>query len=323
MAELVKYGQALSFDFVMFARGSDDTYLANPTFATGDTKIHKDGGAASNTSNNPAAISSGKVCRLTLTATEMQAATVTVILSDVTGDEWKDQAFTFHTYGNSSALHEADLDRAIPSATEIEDQLEIAHGTGSWEYAPTGDSAVTLTIDDGTTPIEGVRVGVYDGTNTSLLRQLTTDASGQVSFNIADGSYKVRLARAQYAAANSPESLTVSGTTAQTYSMTDLVSIDPPGSPTLCTVYDTLLDAGGNAIASATVEARAVTPQAVSGGDTMGDVVASATTDANGQFTIDLVQGAEVEIVIARANVHQTATVPASDTVELSSWLEL
>lgn len=73
------------------------------TPATGDTKISKDGGAQANTTNNPA-IASGVSWKLTLTATEMSAKYIVVMIVDSATKAVEDQFIIILTYGNASAM---------------------------------------------------------------------------------------------------------------------------------------------------------------------------------------------------------------------------
>lgn len=74
-----------------------DTKLlqVNPTIAAGDFKVSKDGGALANLGTLPAVDPAGsKLVKITLSATEMEAANVVVVASDQAGAEWCDQTFT-------------------------------------------------------------------------------------------------------------------------------------------------------------------------------------------------------------------------------------
>jgi hypothetical protein len=110
MSELRKYGEATTILFPLIARNVVDFNTA-ATFASGDTKIIKDEGAAANTTNNPAHEGNG-IYSLALTATEMQAARIAVTLIDSATKVWEDQAVIIETYGHASAQHALDLDDA-------------------------------------------------------------------------------------------------------------------------------------------------------------------------------------------------------------------
>jgi hypothetical protein len=209
------------------------------------------------------------------------------------------------------------------SATTIDGRLEQVTVSNTWEYSPSGISQVTLTIDDGTNPVEGVRVNVYDSGNTTLLRGgLTTDVAGQVVFAIDDGTYKVRLALSGYSF-TVPETLTVSGTTTDTYSGTSLISIPSPSAPDLCVIFArSLRDAGGNVIASQAVTATAIVepPQAVDP-DQLGNTAVSTTTDVNGNFDLELIRTSKVRFVIVAAGINAVYSVPDAAQQDVIDWV--
>lgn len=105
-------------------------------------------------------------------------------------------------------------------------------------YADDGRGAypATLTVDDGTNPVSGATVRV---TATGLVSTGTTNGSGVVSFALNDGSYTVTIVKAGYGSL--VDSLTVSGASTDTYSLTAVV-VTPPASALVATgvmvVYD-------------------------------------------------------------------------------------
>jgi hypothetical protein len=66
-------------------------YKANPTIASGDFKVSKDGGALNNLTTLPSVEPSGSVMvRIELSSTEMNADEVTILGIDAAGAEWND-----------------------------------------------------------------------------------------------------------------------------------------------------------------------------------------------------------------------------------------
>lgn len=115
-ALLRKYGVQTDIYFPLIKRAVVDFAVsADYTFAAGDAKISKDGGAAASTTNNPSAITmgNGAMWKLTLTATEMQAAKIAVTIVDAATKAVEDQMILIETYGNASGEHEFDLDTAL------------------------------------------------------------------------------------------------------------------------------------------------------------------------------------------------------------------
>lgn len=76
-------------------------FKANPTLASGDFKVSKDGGALANLTDLPTVTpASGKMVKITLTSTEMTADNVTVVCSDAAGAEWYDLIINIATAAN-------------------------------------------------------------------------------------------------------------------------------------------------------------------------------------------------------------------------------
>src|SRR5512138_705645 len=73
----------------------DFAVSADWTPAAGDVKISKDGGAAANVTNLPAAITMGNTAMwdFSITATEMQAAQINVTVADSATKAVEDQSF--------------------------------------------------------------------------------------------------------------------------------------------------------------------------------------------------------------------------------------
>lgn len=84
-------GQAYRLYLSLPSQSDPRTMQSNPTLATGDAKVSKDGGALANLTTLPAVTpASSKLVQVDLSAAEMDADNVTVILSDASGAEWCD-----------------------------------------------------------------------------------------------------------------------------------------------------------------------------------------------------------------------------------------
>jgi hypothetical protein len=106
---------------VDYAIGADWTPVA------GDVKISKDGAAFANVTNLPSVIASantGAVWDFSLTATEMQAAQVIVVISDAATKAVEDDAFVIETFGLAQGqmdlykIADALLDRNMATGTD-------------------------------------------------------------------------------------------------------------------------------------------------------------------------------------------------------------
>ena len=111
---LRKYGVEATIDFDLFEVDGVDLRV-DAAHASGDTKVMKDEGAEANTSNG--FTDEGQTYSIVLTATEMQAARIKVIVVDSATKVWLDVTLTIETYGNASAQHAFDFDTASSAQT--------------------------------------------------------------------------------------------------------------------------------------------------------------------------------------------------------------
>ena len=91
MASVVppKKGVVFSFEFALVSTTDTDNFQTNPTLATGDVKVSKDGASFANIATLPSAIDAGEAITVTLSTTEMTADRVAVQFEDAAGDEWQ------------------------------------------------------------------------------------------------------------------------------------------------------------------------------------------------------------------------------------------
>lgn len=87
------YGVAATIDGIPLVARATTDYKANPTLATGDVQVSKDGGAFANIATLPTVTpASGRAVRISLSATEMQASRIVIQFVDQTNPkEWEDQ----------------------------------------------------------------------------------------------------------------------------------------------------------------------------------------------------------------------------------------
>lgn len=96
MSEKFYYGKAKTYYTILLEAGSRDA-KANPTLATGDVQISKDGGAFANLATLPTVSpASGVQVKIVLSATECQAKDITIRFKDQTATaEWEEQTIIF------------------------------------------------------------------------------------------------------------------------------------------------------------------------------------------------------------------------------------
>jgi len=174
-AILRKYGVEATIPFSLFEVDGIDLRV-DAVYAAGDVKITKDEGAEANTTNS--FTDEGSKYSIVLTATEMQAARISLIFIDQTGTKvWLDTDIEIETYGNASAQHAFDLDTAIQDVnmTQISgdsaaaDNLEATYdGTGyTDDAAPATQSQVgSLSIGSAAISVQAESYVLTTGTQT-------------------------------------------------------------------------------------------------------------------------------------------------------------
>jgi hypothetical protein len=112
---LRKYATQTTVDFVLYK--IDGTALQPAaTFAAGDVKVMLDEAAEANATNLPT--DEGQTYSIVITAAQMTAARVAVILVDQTSPQlWLDTYLVIETYGHASAQHPFDLGTASTAQT--------------------------------------------------------------------------------------------------------------------------------------------------------------------------------------------------------------
>ncbi len=193
------------------------------------------------------------------------------------------------------------MDDAIPGSPTADsinqrlkaiDVLTEAGGDGDLAAirldAGTGARTVTVTVDDGDvpTPLESayVRFTQTGGAGTYVQR---TDASGNVTFSLDDGTYTVSISLIGYT--YTPSSQVVDEDETPTYSMT-AQTITAPGAVTLCTVQFNV-KLGDTAVTGAVCKAKLLGVNQAADGTILSNEESSATTaGAGGSAELELVR---------------------------------
>lgn len=218
----------------------------------------------------------------------------------------------FYTGTYTSAL--SDIDILATTGIRPQEQENADVKTSTLGGAGTGPFAITITVTDGTDPLQNVMAALYDGS--TLAGRLVTDVNGNATFALAGGTYTVNLYKGGYTSAS--ESRTVTGNQAGTLvddlEMTAAGSITPPVNPDLCTLFGFMLLANGNPAQAVTVSAKLITNRP---GEASGSVVVKQTvttlTDGDGAFTIDLIRND----VIDPTSTYEIKCLPAG--IELAN----
>lgn len=96
------YGAEVTIPFTLFHPVTGQLVTAE-SHSPGDIVIYRDGNAGVTATN--AWTVNGDLYRLTLTASEMQAARVTVVVADQDGPNWLAEPIYIETYGHVNAAH--------------------------------------------------------------------------------------------------------------------------------------------------------------------------------------------------------------------------
>ena len=112
MPYLAKYDTACTLQGIPLQSTGTSDLLANPTLASGDVQIDKDGAGFANIEGvgvfgdfvdvYPAADTS---VRIRITAAQLQCKTLTIRFIDAAGVEWEDRVIIVETYGHASSQH--------------------------------------------------------------------------------------------------------------------------------------------------------------------------------------------------------------------------
>lgn len=201
MAFLTKYGVARHIYVPVIKRAVVDFAVsADWTPAAGDVKISKDGGAAANVTNLPTAITMGNTAMwdFSLTATELQAAQVSVTVADSATKAVEDTMFDIETYGNASAEHPFDLATATQKVDldTIKTQAVTCAG-GVTVPAATLASTTNLTAGTVTT---ATNVTTVNGLAANVITAASINAAamnGKGDWNIGKTGYALSAAGVQ------------------------------------------------------------------------------------------------------------------------------
>jgi hypothetical protein len=114
--------------------------------------------------------------------------------------------------GSGNVLYVGVID--LVDSTAVQTVGELAHAI-TQSVGGLGARTVTITVDDGTDPLESASVRMVKNSESYLL---STDANGQCVFNLDDGTWTVSITRPGYQFAGT--TLVVNGSESVTYSMT-------------------------------------------------------------------------------------------------------
>lgn len=170
----LEYGVEATITFALIDYSATDFESTPVTFVTGDTKITKDGAALANSTNAPSHIGNG-IYKLTITATELQAKNIGIVIIDQSGTkEWEDQFIVIGTVNHASAqLPTFDIDNNTVTDTILKRDVDQVEAT-----APVHSLAGVILKQMGKVDIAGATLTIKetDGTTTFATQTVTTDS---------------------------------------------------------------------------------------------------------------------------------------------------
>lgn len=223
---------------------------------------------------------------------------------------------------DTSTRAEINATTAGTSYNETTDSLEAVRdrGDAAWitgSSSDTGARTITITVNDGTNPLQGAKVRVRQGSENYVKE---TNASGVVTFNLDDFTWNVAITKPQYEF--TATTLVVNGSTSPpTYSMT-LVSLTPSDADKV-TGYWTVLGENGEPKEGVVVTVRAIKAKSGSVGLIHVKTARTETTDSEGiaEFA-NMLPGWSYSVSLDGETIATVAIASdATDEVELGSCI--
>ena len=188
----------------------------------------------------------------------------------------------------------------------LSDQIDAIANLGS------GPHAVTVTVDDGTDPLQGARVRYSDGGVN--VHTYTTDANGQIPFNLKTADYTVTISKDGYSFSGTTHD--VSGDSTPTYSMT-AVANPSPSDPTMTSAIAKVIDHEGNHIENYEVSFTVVSSPSGEG-VWFDDSKITVLSDSEGYITVSLFKGASYRLDLQDGRTKKIEiSISSGDSINL------
>lgn len=233
-------------------------------------------------------------------------------------------AFTsfVNTTDSLEAIKDSFAAITAPTVIEIDTQLTLSHGAGSWAVSGSGSGAyaATVTVTDGTSNLQNALVRVVEGINTFTA---TTNVSGNASFSLDAATYTVTVTKDGYSF--TPTTRTVTGNQAGTLVSSNLVMSQnavpaAPSGPNLCSVYGYLRSQSlGTVLSGVKLTARRIPDELAYAGGFLVGSYKEATSDVDGLVELELERtdvitptGAKWKIECVDAGLRYVTTLTSS-----------
>jgi hypothetical protein len=232
---------------------------------------------------NVASISAGAIKATTFdnsTAYPLTATTISTAIADLpTNSEMATAIGGLATAMSVAAIADAIDD--LPTNSELATAMTGLATTSQVTavvigLAGIGARSVTITVNDGTTVVEGATVRVTKGTETYAL---PTNVSGVTAFSLDDGTWSVAISHSGYTF--TPTTLVVDGDETHTYSLSAVVV--PASNPGFVTGYYYCYDEEGEPEEGAIVQCRV--KDVLAYGESFDSKIRSRTSASDGLVT--------------------------------------
>lgn len=208
----------------------------------------------------------------------------------------------------------------------ITDSLEAIRDRGDegWTGQMSGANAITITVykQATSTPVPDYHISVYNSGETNLLAVIMTDANGQATINLDNGTYKLRGRKAGYVPVNTVETLIVDGVEAMTIYATE-ISIGSPDDVNACRVYEwCFMPDDVTPMSSVTATAKILSlPYSYDGKLHSGVEIDGTYDSVSGKVYWDLVHGAKIKFKIEDVLPEITKVVPSVASIRVSEMI--
>jgi hypothetical protein len=199
------------------------------------------------------------------------------------------------------------------------DSLEAIRNRGdvAWITGGTGGGSNTVTINVKASAVNVVDcyVEVWDSAGTSFISRTTTNSSGNVSFDLDNGTYTVKIHKAGYYFSN--QTLTVDGAESVAYTGT-ILTPTAPTDPTLCKVYGYYFDPSGNTFPAIKSMVKMSVAYEAADNNYFVESINGTYNTTTGELSFNIVQGADAILDIPFLNIKKRFTVPAETLYKIS-----
>jgi hypothetical protein len=199
------------------------------------------------------------------------------------------------------------------------DSLEAIRNRGdvAWITGGTGggSNAVAINVKASAANVVDCYVEVWDSAGTSFISRTTTNSSGNVSFDLDNGTYTIKMHKAGYYFAN--QTLTVDGVESVAYTGT-IITPTAPTDPTLCKVYGYYFDPSGNTFPAIKSMVKMSVAYEAADNNYYVESINGTYNTTTGELSFSIVQGADAILDIPFLNIKKRFTVPAETLYKIS-----